>query len=106
MSVGLVYNLKKNTTSTGNQPGNSLVEPRDLTTYMADYILKYRGLSLSIEYLLRNADKSVLARNDEGDVRYLFVGSGENYQLGYIFKIDLGIAGRYSNILPAQDIRS
>ena len=106
LSVGLTYHFARNTTRTGGSGSNYIYEPRDLATFMADAILKYQGLSGSVEYFTRKSDGNPVTTNQEGETGYVFVGAGQNYQLGYVFKSDFEVAARYTLVSPGQELES
>jgi hypothetical protein len=75
----------------------------DITTIFADLMFKYRGFSLMAEYSFRNADKvDHEIENDDLSIttRSVQVGSGINAQMGYLFKNNWEIAGRFTQIVP------
>lgn len=43
--------------------------------------------------------------NDVGDVRYVYVGHGQNFQGGYLFKNNVEVVGRYSKVRPDSEIQ-
>lgn len=71
------------------------------STIFADLMLKYKGLSFMAEYALRDADKvdQEIVNDDLSITRgSVSVGSGFNAQLGYNFKNNWEVAGRYTQI--------
>ncbi|WP_162055654.1 hypothetical protein [Pontibacter pamirensis] len=73
---------------------------------MADFLLKYRGLSLGFEHLSGRADGTPVTRNEDGEESYVYVGRGQNWQLGYVFRSEWGVAGRYARLSPGKGIRA
>jgi len=69
----------------------------DVTTIFADMMFKYGGFSLMAEYALRTAEQDSVTNFDgskTGDV--VKVGTGMNLQMGYMFKNNWEVAGRYT----------
>lgn len=97
LSSGFTYNYNQSTLKTGGQIGIPLFEPRDMTTLATDWLLKYRGFSFAAEWLYRDSDNP-LTYNDEGSMRYVYNGLGQNYQAGYIFRSNYEFALRYSRM--------
>lgn len=104
VSFGLSYSSNQNAIRTGGQLGTYLYEPRDIYTGMTDFLLKYNGWSLAIEYLKRRSSNPVTT-NEVGDISYVYAGSGFNSQGGYLFKNNFEIAARYSEVRPHDDIQ-
>ncbi len=70
-----------------------------INTFFFDGMFKYNGWSLMWEYAHRDADDPIAKNSDgteTGDI--VQVGDGLNLQAGYLFKNNLEISGRYTNI--------
>ena len=63
----------------------------DISTFFADLMFKYRGFSTMIEYANRSVSRDNLGFHS---------GSGYNIAMGYLFKNNLELALRYTNIAP------
>ena len=81
--------------------------PVDLQTIFIDAIFKYRGLSIAMEF----ADKKGVTENGleykdlleqmvDANGRSFYTGKGFNIQMGYLFKSNWEIAGRYTTVTP------
>jgi hypothetical protein len=103
ISVGLSYSSNQNATRTGGQLGTLLYEPRDINTQMIDFLIKYNGWSLAAEYLHRRSSNPVTT-NGMGDISYVYAGRGFNSQGGYLFKNNVELAARFSEVRPTDDI--
>jgi phosphate-selective porin OprO and OprP len=103
VSVGLTYSDNENSIRTGGQLGKPLYEARDIETYMADFLFKYKGWALSSEYLDR---KSVdpITEDGNGDQRFVYDGYGLNVQGSHLFQNNYELVGRYSKTNPNQTI--
>ena len=71
---------------------------------MMDFLLKYSGWSLALEYLKRRSPNPI-TMNEVGDVSYVYAGHGFNSQGGYLFKNNFEIAARYSDVYPDNEIQ-
>jgi phosphate-selective porin OprO and OprP len=104
LSIGMTVNQNYNTLRTGGQIGELLHQPRDMATYMSDWLFKYRGFAFASEFLYRTTDNP-LTFNEANDVRYVFKGLGQNYQASYILPTNLEFAGRYTRLEPGEGIK-
>ncbi|MCC5928041.1 MAG: porin [Cyclobacteriaceae bacterium] len=105
VSIGLTNNFNNGAKRTGGQLGRELFEARDIQTYMADFLLKYNGLSVSSEYIRRNAqDPITMSSTNPDDLAYVYNGEGFNTQTGYLLPNNLEFIGRYSFIKPDREI--
>lgn len=96
VSIGAGYNYNQDAVRDGGQLGKFLNESRDLTTIMADFMFKYRGFSLTSEYMNKQATNPVL----KDSTNYFKTGDGFNVQCGYLFKKNFEIAARYTMVNP------
>src|SRR5690606_23633904 len=71
----------------------------NISTLFIDAMFKYRGFSLMAEYADRTADDP-LAKNSDGSLTgdVVKIGSGLNFQAGYILKNNWEVSGRFTNI--------
>ncbi|NHE57283.1 porin [Cyclobacterium plantarum] len=104
LSIGMTLNQNYNTLRTGGQIGVLLYQPTDMTTYMSDWLFKYRGFAFASEFLYRTSENP-LTFNDENDVRYVYNGLGQNFQASYLLPNDLEFAGRYTRLNPRGQVR-
>lgn len=105
IAMGITFSSNHNAIRTGGQLGKYLYEARDINTNMADLLFKYNGWAFAAEFLRRRAADAVTT-NEDGDVRYVYDGHGENYQGSYLFKNNFEIAARYSKVRPQHEIRT
>jgi hypothetical protein len=105
VSWGVTLSNNVNTTRTGGQLGKFLYDSRDMTTFMTDFLFKYKGWALECEWLERNSPDPITT-NDAGDVRFIYTGLGQNYQGSYYFKNKIEIVGRYSRVSPFEKIQT
>jgi hypothetical protein len=100
LSIGIGYNFNDDAIREGGQLGKFLKESRDLSTIMCDLMFKFRGFSLTSEYMNKFTPDPVLKDNSN----YFKTGDGFNVQAGYLFKKNIEIAGRYTLLNPAETI--
>jgi phosphate-selective porin OprO and OprP len=97
LAGGLSYNELAR--RTGGQIGRDLFQSRDMTTYIFDGLVKYRGFALYAEYMERMADNPVTT-NEEGQTRSIYRGNGAMVQASYLLPSNYEIAGRYAYVTP------
>jgi hypothetical protein len=106
LMLGGVYNYNENAVDARGQNGIRLSESRTLSTVFADMMLKYRGINLTAEYCHKvsvNNNPVVTRDSITGAVLESFLtGEGYNIQLGYLFKNNVEIAGRYTVVNPEK----
>jgi phosphate-selective porin OprO and OprP len=105
LSIAFVVHANENAGRTGGQLGNTLFEKRNLSSTVADVLFKYRGFAASAEYLRRDSFAPI-TQDASGNVRYIVVGDGQNYQASYVFKNNVEVVGRYSIVNPAAKIEA
>lgn len=106
LSIGVGYNFNQKAMRTGGTIGRELFAQRDMTTLLADAILKYRGMALSAEFMHRSADSPITYSADSTQKRVAYVGWGINTQASYLFKRNYELALRYSMVVPHASIAS
>jgi phosphate-selective porin OprO/OprP len=105
LAIGGTYDANNRAVKTKSNQGSYMVNDvgyfeTNITTVYADMMFKYKGVSVMAEYASRTAEKdsaiNVLDGTKTGDV--VAVGSAMNFQLGYMFKTNWEVAGRYTTI--------
>jgi len=72
-----------------------------LLSGFADFMFKYKGISIMGEYAIRRTSDNIPFTNLTGIYNdTYFTGSGINFQGGYMFKNKLEIGGRFTTISP------
>jgi len=104
ISTGFSYSFNESAIRASGQLGNFLFEPRDMRTYMIDFLFKYSGIAYSME-LLRRQSQNPVTHDQFNDIRYIYTGHGENFQLSYIFPSNYEIIGRFSRVIPGDKIK-
>jgi phosphate-selective porin OprO and OprP len=102
LSLGLTYDFNDRASRQGGQLGSFFDQQRDLKTIFADVMLKYKGFSTMAEYANKKTNGSPVVEVDpSGDVtKAFFTGTGFNIQAGYLFKNNVELAGRFTQINP------
>ena len=81
--------------------GSFLDEPKDLKTFFADLMFKFKGLSIMSEFAHRTTLSSpVVKSEDTEEFQSYYTGWGLNAQTGYWFKRNWEIAGRVTYVEP------
>lgn len=90
------------------QLGNDLFEARTMKSLMLDAMLKYNGWAAMLSYMSRNTTKNAITidPNNSTQSNFVYVGSGFDHQLSYIFPSNYEIIGRYSTQKVGEDIKT
>ncbi len=106
LMLAATYDYNDRATRERGQNGSFLSETRTLKTWFADAHFKYKGFSAMGEYAHKRAVDGSFIEDDQGNfLESFYVGDGINMQMGYLFKNNFEIAGRYTNISPEADTR-
>jgi len=80
---------------------------QDLTNMHIDLMFKYEGISLMAEYANTSTTDGPYVFNPEGEeIGTYYTGTGVNVALGYMFKSNVEIAGRWTDIKPEEGVAS
>lgn len=90
------------------QLGNDLFEVRTMKSLMLDAMIKYNGWAAMSSYMSRTTPKNAITidPNDNAQSIFVFVGSGFDHQLSYIFPSNYEIIARYSTQTVGKDIKA
>lgn len=105
LSIGMGATYNQNASRTGGQLGKPLYQNRDITSLVADVLLKYRGFAFTTEWMFRSTNQDPLTMNNAGDVRYVYVGSGLNSQVSYNTPSNIEFALRNSMLWPLESVK-
>ena len=104
--LGGTYHYNDGSQRERGQLGRTLFELRDLTSVHVDAMIKYNGWAFQTAYLTRSTDNPVTVNpSDPTDFRYVFSGSGLDFQLSYLFVSNFELIGRYSTQTPDHEVR-
>lgn len=112
LMLGASYNFNNNAVKTEGNQGDYMFTSNgfhetDITTFFVDAVFKYRGFSFMGEFADRDAENPV-AVNENGNPatdadgnltnHYVIEGNAINLQLGYLFKNNYEISGRFTQV--------
>lgn len=105
LALGFTYDNNNNAGRERGQLGSFIknaegdIVGKDLNTFFADMMFKYDGLSVMIEYADKAAQDGPLLTDELGNILgEYYTGSGYNIATGYMFKNNMEIALRYTDI--------
>lgn len=113
LMLGGGYSFNQNARMTQGFKGKVL--PGDISknigTWYADLILKYRGFSFNADYMGRHAGGAdfgtyVPSEGGDGQDWFIYTGHGINAQTSYLFDRKWEVALRNSTMLPNAELRS
>ena len=112
LAFGFTYDLNKNAVRERGQNGNFIQDSegnyigRDLKTFFADLMFKYRGFSIMMEYVDKKATNDNPFVLDESDelIGTFYTGNGLNVSMGYLLKSNYEMAFRYTDIRPTKGV--
>lgn len=108
LSLGVTYDLNEGASRERGQLGKFLLDSvgnymmTDLSTFFADLMFKYKGLSIAAEYADKEASDQVISDNG----RKFVTGTGFVIQSGYLFQNNFEIAMRYTELRTDDEIYS
>lgn len=101
--LGAGYSFNHRSQLTRGMKGSMLPgdETRNIGSYYADMIFKYRGFSFNADYMGRHAaDPAGFASPS-----FVYTGSGVNVQASYLFDRKWEVAIRNSSMIPNREVR-
>ncbi|MBX2959061.1 MAG: porin [Flavobacteriales bacterium] len=104
VSIAAGYHYNERARRTAGTLGKDLYESRNLSVFISDMLIKYRGFALSAEYINRTTDNA-FTTNSLKEQRLVYIGEGKMAQISYLFKNNLEIAARYARISPFASIQ-
>lgn len=76
-------------------------ETRDICSYYADMVMKYRGFAFAADYLGRYTPQDAIISNEQ----YVYTGTGLNIQLSHLFNGKWEVAVRDSTMFPDNNLK-
>jgi phosphate-selective porin OprO and OprP len=104
LSIGGTYSYNDKALRESGQVGNDLRQAVGISNYEADVLFKYNGWAWYSEYMRRDAPSPITVTPEAPDPRFVYVGNGYLTQLSYLFKNNWEIAGRYTAIVPDEEL--
>jgi phosphate-selective porin OprO and OprP len=107
LSFGASISTNLDARRAGGQLGPEFAggEQRTLNVFIADALLKYRGLAISSEYLQRLVEGDPMTGDLFGNMVTAYEGWGWNSQVSQLFGSRWEIVSRYSIVQPGERIR-
>jgi len=104
LAIGSAISFNNNAVRIDGERGAFLFDQNtDITTYIADAVFKYRGYSVSFEYV--NRDNSKVEFLDSNNQPFpIFEGEGYYIQSGKVINRKQAFVGRVSRIIPSHRI--
>lgn len=100
------YQFNNKARRTGGQLGDDLFQKRDMQSILLDGMFKYNGWAFMTAYMQRIAKDPITVNPvDATDIKYIFTGSGFDYQLSYLLPSNYEIIGRFSTQKVNNDIK-
>lgn len=104
LAIGITFDHNNNAVKTRSNLGSYMetdygLHETNINTWFVDAMYKHNGFSFMGEYAHRDASNPIATNSDgsaTGDV--VEVGESLNLQMGYLFKNNLELAGRYTNV--------
>lgn len=85
--------------------GNDLNEPRNLQSLLMDALFKYNGFAFMGSYMSRYTSDPITEDGD-GNRVLVYTGYGYDLQTSYLFKNNIELIGRFSQVTPESIIKS
>lgn len=104
LSVGVTYDFNDEAVKTRSNMGEYMFTENgfhhtDITTFFADFMFKYKGLSILGEFAQRDADNPIaIGENGIPTGAIVNVGNSINLQGGYLLDNNIEFVGRYTNV--------
>ena len=111
-SIGATYEINRNAVRERGQLGSFIQDAngtyygRDLNSFFIDAMLKYKGLSLLVEYANKTAadDNPFVYDSENNLIGTYFTGTGFNIVTGHNFEKNYEISVRYTSINPMERV--
>ena len=111
LALGFTYDINEDAPRERGQNGSfiynidgSYAQGKTLNTFFADLMFKYKGLSVMAAYankMVEGGEANVYDKDDQSAiVGTYYVGTGLNVQAGWLFKNNIEVTGRYTQITP------
>lgn len=115
LALGFTYDINEDAPRERGQNGSfiynldgSHAHGKTLNTFFADLMFKYKGLSVMAAYankLVEGGEPDVFDKDAPSIVvGTYYVGTGLNVQAGWLFRNDVEITGRYTQITPREGV--
>lgn len=114
LAIAVAYDINKSAGRERGRKGSFIpvnadgtFSGQDLTNLHIDMMFKYQGISLMAEYANTATTDGPDIINPDGElIGTYYTGTGVNLALGYMFKSNFEIAGRWTDIKPEEGVAS
>ncbi len=96
------YSFNHKAQKTHGQRGDALPQSRNMGTYYADFVLKYRGLAFCADFMGRTCRRPIFENDSQ---IWIYRGCGLNVQTSYLVAPAWEIALRNATLFPSHEIR-
>lgn len=103
ISIGAGISHNDRTRRSAGQLGVQLSQARTMQATFADFLLKYRGASVYLEYMRRDCEDPIVNATDD---EVVLAGQGWLAQVGYFLTPKWEIAARYASVQPFNSVRA
>lgn len=104
LSLAATYDYNDDAEREKGQLGKFIYGARDLSTIFADMMFKYQGFSIMAEYANKQTTDPIVKDDDGEEKGKYIVGTGLNIQSGYLFKNNIELAARYTEVKFEKEI--
>ena len=104
LAMGVTYDYNNKAVKTRSNMGNYMftengLHRTDITTFFADFMFKYKAISVLGEFAHRDADKPIAIEEDGTPTGAVVnVGNSFNLQAGYLLDNNIEFVGRFTNV--------
>lgn len=103
LMLSIAHDYNQRASRERGQKGDFVEQEKTLQTWFADAHFKYNGFSALVEYVNKNSiDIDNVEPVAEATLEPFYVGTGVNAQAGYLFKNNLELAARYTDVTPLE----
>ncbi|MDO5614834.1 MAG: porin, partial [Cruoricaptor ignavus] len=105
--LGATYHYNQKAKRTSGQLGSLLYDEKNMSSFLADAMLKYNGWSFMTSYMNRKTpDETAISINNTNpaEYNYVYTGNGYDTQLSYVFPKNWEVIGRFSALRPQNEI--
>ncbi|HRY32239.1 MAG TPA: porin [Bacteroidales bacterium] len=103
LALAAAYSLNRDAVRTNGQTGDLLPLKRDLESFFADLLLKYRGNAFFLEYASRSTEKPLMSH--EGSETAVLAGTAFNTQISRLFRNNFEIVARYAILKTVEEVK-
>lgn len=104
LSIGAAFVYNDNARRNRSLLGSEITEPTDITSFMADMLLKYNGFAFFSEYYSMRSD-DLFSTDQYGDApQYILNADAFSTQASYMINDKMSLAFRYCYVNPVKEL--